>query len=84
MAHELGHFVGLYHTSELTAGDFCDPIPDTPKCLDHTYETISDCPDRTNLMFPVYWAATGGIGVTASPTQVRISRGSPILRAYPN
>ena len=31
MAHELGHQIGLFHTTEQT-GDFFDPIPDTPQC----------------------------------------------------
>lgn len=47
VAHELGHYLGLYHTSE---GDrqFHDPIPDTVECTD------TDCPDEfwLNLMTP--------------------------------
>ena len=31
MAHELGHQLGLFHTSEQT-GAYHDPIPDTPEC----------------------------------------------------
>jgi hypothetical protein len=31
MAHEGGHFLGLYHTSEKDGGTF-DPLPDTTKC----------------------------------------------------
>ncbi|MGE0872897.1 MAG: M12 family metallo-peptidase [Kofleriaceae bacterium] len=31
MAHELGHYFGLYHTSEPSGQDH-DPIPDTPQC----------------------------------------------------
>ncbi len=31
MAHEGGHFLGLYHTTERDGGRF-DPIADTPKC----------------------------------------------------
>jgi hypothetical protein len=30
-AHEAGHFLGLYHTSE-AAGDYFDPVADTPTC----------------------------------------------------
>ncbi len=30
-AHEVGHWLGLYHTTELT-GDAFDPIGDTPQC----------------------------------------------------
>jgi hypothetical protein len=39
LAHEIGHFLGLYHTSEATLGagfqieaSDHDPIPDTPEC----------------------------------------------------
>jgi hypothetical protein len=31
VAHELGHALGLYHTTEAHGGQF-DPIPDTPEC----------------------------------------------------
>jgi len=31
VAHEVGHFLGLYHTSEST-GTQHDPIPDSPQC----------------------------------------------------
>ncbi len=31
MAHEAGHFLGLYHTSEKDGGTF-DPLPDTTQC----------------------------------------------------
>jgi hypothetical protein len=31
VAHEMGHFLGLYHVTELSGLDF-DPLVDTPKC----------------------------------------------------
>lgn len=31
VAHEVGHYLGLYHTSE-SSGNQHDPIPDTPTC----------------------------------------------------
>jgi hypothetical protein len=31
IAHELGHYLGLFHTSEATGTEF-DPIDDTPEC----------------------------------------------------
>ena len=41
MAHELGHYLGLFHTSELSFGQqqLHDPLPDTPEN------------DKTNLMY---------------------------------
>jgi len=48
LAHELGHFLGLYHTTQ--TGSVHDPIGDTPQCASGT--AIADCPDYDNLMFP--------------------------------
>ncbi len=49
MAHETGHYLGLYHTTEDGGLDF-DPISDTPQC--HSNDPSPDtCPDGTNLMF---------------------------------
>ncbi|MEN0067332.1 MAG: hypothetical protein AAGA48_34700 [Myxococcota bacterium] len=56
LAHEVGHWLGLFHTSEL-AGGVQDPIPDTVGCDDIAERFANDqldgCPDRNNLMFPV-------------------------------
>lgn len=58
MAHEIGHYLGLRHTSEKLIGDtreyidelvgVKDPILDTPSCG----PSDSVCPDRNNLMYP--------------------------------
>jgi hypothetical protein len=65
LAHEFGHFVGLWHTSQTnsTQTDIIghDPILDTPRCVDADLAlpgSIDNCPDRTNLMFPVVDNAT--------------------------
>jgi hypothetical protein len=47
IAHELGHYLGLYHTTE-EEGQYHDPITDTPECRG---DTPSSCPDGSNLMF---------------------------------
>jgi hypothetical protein len=45
-AHEIGHYLGLYHTSERD-GQLHDPIPDTPECWPGGR---SSCPDATYVM----------------------------------
>lgn len=61
MAHEGGHYLGLFHTTEAEGTAF-DPLPDTPECGSR-YDTdadgvvaYSECGDRgrENLMF---WSA---------------------------
>jgi hypothetical protein len=48
MAHEVAHFLGLYHPVE-QSWDAWDVLPDTPEC-----DTEQQCTDRLsdNLMFP--------------------------------
>ncbi len=61
--HELGHFLGLFHTSEL-GGQVFEPLPDTPECrIDNDANsdgvlTASECENRgaDNLMF---WSLSG-------------------------
>jgi hypothetical protein len=63
LAHELGHFLGLFHTTEMD-GLSLEPLTDTPECPAEADEdgdgvlTGEDCRDHdgTNLMF---WSATG-------------------------
>ena len=51
LAHELGHALGLYHTTELTGG-LADPLDDTPVCTSGITTNAAACPDYLNLMFP--------------------------------
>jgi hypothetical protein len=48
MAHEIGHFLGLRHTTE-HLGSAHDPITDTPTCLIPQLGYF--CPDAKNFMF---------------------------------
>lgn len=48
-AHELGHYLGLFHTTGSDLVTF-DPIDDTPECPADQFPF--DCPDFENLMFP--------------------------------
>lgn len=55
IAHELGHSLGLYHTSEFNNGgdtDLLDPISDTPTCPELAGSDPGTCLDDTNVMFP--------------------------------
>ncbi len=78
MLHEMGHFVGLFHTSELNYSTF-DPLTDTPRCT-----SSLACPDSQNIMFPTFWGATHGVGLISSAQQRAVVRGSVVYRAYPN
>jgi hypothetical protein len=74
MAHEVGHFNGLRHTTE---HDFSfDPIDDTPQCSDPN--NGASCPDATNFMFPF---SVGGISQTEiSSGQSQVLRWSPLVQ----
>ena len=63
LAHELGHYLGLFHTSESNGANH-DPLPDTPECQ----QIGLDCPDLTNLMFP--YAGTDHTTLTADQAYV--------------
>lgn len=58
MAHEIGHYLGLRHTTEIvTDPEFerlvglSDPLDDTEECPNVAQQAF-DCPDAGNLMFP--------------------------------
>lgn len=80
MIHEMGHFIGLNHTTEFD-GTQSDPLDDTPRCsnieVPTNFQNLRTCPDRTNVMF-----AAGAIEgpITLSATQKRIYQASPIFR----
>ena len=84
-AHEMGHWLGLFHTTE-SSGTVFDPLVDTPRCPisqasdPNAGPQPSDCLDLdgTNLMF---WQ--GDINVdqtTLSARQVDIINRSPIAQ----
>lgn len=79
MLHELGHFAGLFHTSDGGGGG--DPIDDTPECADPSPDNYAACEDSHNLMFPLYWGASGGKNVVLSDGQRRVFEASPLYRA---
>ncbi|MGB0589323.1 MAG: hypothetical protein ACPGU1_06555 [Myxococcota bacterium] len=61
MAHEMGHFLGLYHSSEMPFVNMHDPLPDTGEN------------DVSNLMF--FEASNGG--TTLTDNQGSVIRGNP-------
>ena len=75
MAHELGHFVGLFHTTERMGGG-TDQLDDTPIC-EEISDAMADCPDLSNLMFPV--AAWDGLA-EISTGQASIIRANPLTK----
>ena len=73
-AHEIGHFVGLFHTVEQNgAHDFVD---DTAECRASGSDAICPTPGGGYLM---HWQALGGSTITNG--QGLVLRGHPLLRA---
>lgn|GEM_PF-2209463 len=76
-AHEIGHFLGLYHTVEQTGGhDFMD---DTAQCP--TSGTNAACPTAGGG-YLMHWQALGGTTITNG--QGVVLRGHPLVDAPPN
>lgn len=92
MAHELGHWLGLFHPTEGT-GDYFDAIPDTPKCPssshDHNRDGLVDYAEcashgADNIMF---WMISGDEnftigpgGIHFSPQQIDVLNLNPIVQ----
>lgn len=82
MAHEGGHYLGLFHTSEAKGTTF-DPIDDTPECPASKHDTNGDgrvdgneCASAgaPNLMF---WASTGKPQDEITPQQQFVLQRNP-------
>jgi hypothetical protein len=73
MAHETGHSIGLYHTSERD-GSLHDVISDTAECPPGEDLDYAACPDGENLMF---WS---GHGFQVSRGQGFVLLRSPVVR----
>lgn len=77
-AHEMGHLLGLFHTTS-SSGNAFDLLEDTPQCPVNN-PTAQSCLDwdGNNLMF---WEGTGAITqTTLTSDQVHIINYSPIAR----
>jgi len=75
LAHELGHYLGLFHTTEVSGGA-SDPLTDTPNCIGSAFPDA--CPDRTNLMFPLAYGTNRSLSAQQGATLIS----NPLTR-YP-
>ncbi|MCB9683902.1 MAG: hypothetical protein H6738_01890 [Alphaproteobacteria bacterium] len=78
MAHEGGHFLGLFHTTEMD-GTRHDPLGDTPTCSDGDGNGIAnsaECAGKgaENMM---WWTLTEGVA-TATDDQSFVVRSNPV------
>lgn len=74
MAHEIGHFVGLRHTTEHGASAY-DPISDTPECILPDLAFL--CGDADNFMFAF---ALGSEQTKTTPGQTFVVQRSPLVK----
>ncbi len=73
IAHEIGHFLGLFHTSEVN-GLIHDPLDDTPECRD--FQPPWNCPGFDNLMFPMVNEGSREL----TPDQSFVMHANPLTR----
>lgn len=74
MAHEIGHFLGLRHTTEHGFLGH-DPITDTPECVNPNLANF--CPDSDNFMFAF---ALGGNQQIVTGGQEYVVRRNPLVK----
>jgi hypothetical protein len=80
LAHEGGHFLGLFHTTEIPASGATttsyDPITDSPGCAAATMTSNpAACPDYAYMMFPSI--TPGQNTMTVSPEEGTVMRAAP-------
>ena len=74
-AHELGHFLGLFHTTEVGGRSF-DPLSDTRECAPNLWSNPGRCPDISNLMFPF----AGRANTAISDAQSSVIHANPLVK----
>ena len=85
LAHELGHQIGLFHTTE-AEGDVHDPIDDTPECAPSSDDdrdkelSAEECEAADGRNFMFWTAAEQFEQREMSPVQVEVLRDSVIAR----
>lgn len=70
IAHEMGHFMGLWHTDEYD-GKLHDPIADTPICDKTGTLTAEGCPAQAKYL--MFWSPKGSIVTLDQAATVRHS-----------
>lgn len=75
ISHEIGHFLGLWHTDE-NDGSLHDPIDDTPLC-DKAGEILTPAACPVQSKYLMFWSPKGG---TVTAGQSKVVRLSPALR----
>ena len=88
LAHELGHYLGLFHLSEIPKDGnpphAHDPIDDTEECRETT--TFGGCPDAfvRNVMTSTAWATSGAAARRQlTEGQLRVLRRHPLCVKSP-
>lgn len=86
IAHEAGHYLGLFHTTEKNGRVF-DPFPDTPECNaeenDLNLDGVLDADECENLDGPnlMFWLAAQYAQETISSMQNEEMIGHPLVQA---
>jgi hypothetical protein len=75
LAHEVGHYLGLFHTTEQGGRGF-DPLEDTPQCGSNQWNNPNGCPDINNLMFPF----AGNSHTEISDNQDSVLHANPLIK----
>tara|TARA_R110002072_G_scaffold89232_4_gene199976 strand:+ start:108546 stop:110273 length:1728 start_codon:yes stop_codon:yes gene_type:complete len=52
--HEMGHYLGLYHTTEQTLNAF-DVLTDTPECTDTNANLVAEVDECADGLNPMFW-----------------------------
>lgn len=73
LAHEVGHYLGLFHTTEQNQ-QTTDPLGDTPDCRNANFP--NGCPDQNNLMFPL----AGADNSIVTDDQASVIQANPLTK----